>query len=88
MKTVLDHRYAKHPKTVVYDRPSGKVLGYLSMGAWIGVTGSGDEWFSVISTEFDGWIKKEDTIDGEDLKLSIVSKNAVSNHMIQYALSA
>ena len=88
MKSVIDHRYAGAKKTAVHNAVSGAVIGFLTPGAWIGVQQIVDEWIRIISVEFDGWVKQADTIDGEDLKLSIIPPKPIAPSVIHYALSA
>ena len=88
MKTVKFHRYAQPSGTELYTDPIGEFITLLPANSWIGITHESDGWYQVITTNFDGWIRKEDCTTGKHIALAPVVPSEKSNAIANYSLRA
>ncbi len=77
MSEYLKIKYAATNEAVIYskisdNKPAGKPINKILMNTWLGVLEESGDWYRVVTAGDDGWIRKSDTKDVQDLKLFFI----------------
>ena len=87
MGNIIRHIFSKKEKVPVYKTSKGReIIGYLSLGEWMGLIKELQSKAQVVSAKIDGWVNKSDFV--ENVKQITDLTLRYNNGEIRYYLSA
>ena len=87
MGNIIRHIFSKKERIPVYKTAKGKeIIGYLSLGDWMGMIKDLQTKAQIVSAKIDGWVNKSDIV--ENIKQITDFNICYNNGEIRYFLSA